>query len=70
MDPLDFVALLWYYLYIAHDFIGNLIMTVLATLFAIFIMWFLLKVVWGLVKMICKPIVLVIGAIAAVFLLV
>jgi hypothetical protein len=69
MNPLDIIEPLWYTLYIVHDFIGNVIVTILATGFAVFVMWLVFRVLWGLVKLICKPFVLIAGAIAAVFLL-
>jgi len=69
MNPLDIIEPLWHTLYVCYDFIGNAIVTILATGFAVFVMWFGFRVIWGLIKLIYKPFVLIAGVIAAIFLL-
>jgi len=65
MNPLDIIEPLWYALYVAHDFIGNLLMSILAISFAILIMYFIVKLIWSVLKFVCKPIILIIGAVVA-----
>ena len=70
MEPLDFIALLWYYLHIAHGFIGNILMSILAIGFIVLVTMVFFKIVWSVVKFICKPLVLLVAVIATIFLVV
>ena len=70
MNPLDFIEFLWYTLYIAHDFIGRVFMSILAIGFIVLVTMAFFKIVWSVIKFICKPLVLLVAAIATIFLVV
>ena len=67
MNPLDFLGYLQYNVFVVNDFIGNIIVTILAIIATVMIAYLFVKVLWGVVKFILKPVILVILAIAAFF---
>ena len=67
MNPLDFLGYLQYNVFVVNDFIGNTIVTILAIIATVMFAYLFVKVLWGVVKFILKPVILVILAIAAFF---
>jgi hypothetical protein len=67
MNPLDFIEKLYYIGHVVNGFIGDIFVTILAIVFITAILLLFFRIVWSIIKFICKPLILVILAIAAVF---